>query len=42
MLAPAEFGYVRAISDSSALRTARYKYGTGEMELYGLEANQAC
>jgi hypothetical protein len=24
---------VRAIPDSSALRTARYKYGTGEREL---------
>jgi hypothetical protein len=39
---PEESGYVRAIPDYSALRTARYnyvEYGTGERELYDLNAD---
>ena len=37
-----EFGYVRAIPNYSAVRTARYnyvEYGTGEKELYDLNAD---
>jgi N-acetylglucosamine-6-sulfatase len=39
---PEEFGYVRAIPNYSALRTARYnyvEYGTSERELYDLNAD---
>ena len=39
---PEEFAYVRAIPNYSAVRTARYnyvEYGTGEKELYDLEAD---
>jgi N-acetylglucosamine-6-sulfatase len=39
---PEEFAYVRAIPNYSAVRTARYnyvKYGTGEKELYDLNAD---
>src|SRR5215218_3012487 len=39
---PEEFAYVRAIPNYSAVRTARYnyvEYGTGEKELYDLDAD---
>jgi N-acetylglucosamine-6-sulfatase len=39
---PEEFGYVRAIPEYYAVRTARYsyvEYGTGEKELYDLNAD---
>jgi N-acetylglucosamine-6-sulfatase len=39
---PEEYAYVRAIPNYSAIRTARYnyvEYGTGERELYDLEAD---
>jgi N-acetylglucosamine-6-sulfatase len=39
---PEEFAYVRAIPNYSAVRTARYnyvEYGTGERELYDLDAD---
>jgi len=39
---PEEYAYVRAIPNYSAIRTARYnyvEYGTGERELYDLDAD---